>query len=157
MNGLNAGTKVNDKVWFIEEVSAWDMTSTKACLHLTNYKLPIHKEIEKGMDREISKLRWVSISKASVGLGFASGRMTVDGKEFDLTYAWAGLNSKENYHIRESYAVMVKGKNCGRFFTNLAKRINKIEGEAHCMGNLIGLFPFMKRVRPYRLKCDEEK
>ena len=138
--------------WFIEEISAFDMTSTKSCLCITNYKLVSHKEIEKAVGNEVSKLRWIHLTDAVVRLGGASGILIANGKKFNLAYAWGGLNSKEDYNIRETYTVLVKGKNCGRFFTNLSKRITKLERVHPCIGSLIGFFPFMRRIKPYRLK-----
>ena len=138
-----------EEIWFMEEISPWDMTSNYACLYLTNYKLPTHETLEKKLDKKVSRLRWVVLKDATIELGYAKGMLIIEGKKFNLTYAWGGLNSKENYHVRESYTVQIKGKNCGRYFTNVAKRINKIEGELHCIGNLIKLFPFMNRIKPY--------
>ena len=87
--------------WFIEEISAWDMTSTIACLHLTNFKLPSHQEIEDILDKEISKLRWVKLIDAEVGLGKASGFLiTTDDKKFQLVYKMLLINlfcNKRNY------------------------------------------------------------
>ncbi len=138
-----------EEIWFIEEISPWDMRSNSACLHMTNYKLLAHEALEKKLDKKISRLRWIVLKDATIGLGYAKGILIIESKKFNLTYAWGGLNSKENYHIRECYTVQIKGKNCGRYFTNLAKRINKIEGELHCIGNIIKLFPFMNRIKPY--------
>ncbi|HDY88339.1 MAG TPA: hypothetical protein ENH82_09550 [bacterium] len=149
MKNKNQETMSED--WFIEGISPWDTTSTKVCLYLTNYKLLPHKEIEKNYKKEISKLRWITIENAKIVMGStAKGLVVIEGKTFIVTYAWGGLNSKESYHIRESYTVAIKGKNCGRYFTNLGKRINKFEGNPQPeFASILNLI-FMDRIKPYK-------
>lgn len=139
------------ETWFIEEVDPFDIKKEEACLHLTKYKLLTHEEIEIKLDKEISRSRWVTLVDAKVGCGYASGKIIVEGKTFDLSYAWGGLNSREDYHIRESYTVQIKGSKCGEFFAALARKINDVEGKKDCIGNSLGVFTINKRLKPYKL------
>lgn len=136
--------------WFLEDVSPWDSTSTHGVIDLSNYRLP---SLEKLAAKKISSLREVFLVDAIVKPGKASGEAIIDGKIFQLTYAWGGINSKEDYHRRESYSVQIKRSNCGRFLFNLAKRINKAEGKRN-LGIWLHLrlhLPFVTRVKPYKI------
>lgn len=136
--------------WFIEEIEPWDMSFSKACLHLTNYKLPTHRDIEEVLGKKVSKLRWVVLEGAKVGAGHASGKIVIGRRTFNLTYAWGGINSKEDYHKRESYTVQIGGRYCEKFLTSFAVLINKDEGGGkNCVGRV--LFPFMHGIKPYKL------
>ena len=151
---------MQETTWFIEEVNAFDIKEDEACIHLTNYKLPAHGEIERKLDKKISRSRWATLTDATIGCGHAKGKITIEGKTFDLSYAWGGVNSREDYHIIECYTVQVKGSGCGEFFTALARKINNLEGEKDCLGNSLGIFVVNKRLKPYRLdeygKSDSE-
>ncbi len=137
--------------WFIENIEFWD-TEEGINLDLTNYKLPTHKRIEQVLNQEVSRLRWITLEDAEIASGHAKGTLLSEHKKFNLTYAWGGLDSKENHLIKESYSVQVKGENCEDYFTALAKRIIETEGKKKCLGNLIDLFPIMHEIKPYRLE-----
>ena len=144
--------------WFIEDISPWDMSAESVCLHLSNYKLLSHEEIEKKYGKKISELRWVELEDAEVKAGGASGLLIVDGEKFKLTYAWGGLNSKEDYHIRMNYTVKVEGEDCEKFFRSLGTRIAEVEGVTPCRGSQLNAVtpedpifsPFLYTVRPYK-------
>lgn len=143
-------TKGSGERWFIETIEPWGVTSEQVRLNLTNYKLPTHEEIEKVLKRKVSRLRWVTLVNAEVGAGQAKGWIIVDKRVFSLTYAWGGLNSKGDYHIRESYSVQIEGRGCEKFITSYVKQIVQCEGRKKCFGNLLDFF-YMKTIKPYRL------
>lgn len=150
---------MQETTWFIESVDPFDIKEDEACIYLTNYNLPTHEEIERKLDKKISRSRWATLTDATIGCGHAKGKITVENRTFDLSYAWGGLNSREDYHTRECYTVQVKGPGCGEFFTALARKINSLEGEKDCLGSSVG-FTINKRLKPYKLyeygKSDSE-
>lgn len=139
------------KKWFIEKIDPWDISPSEVCLHLTSYKLPSHQATEKLLGRKVSKLRRVTLVDARVEPGRAEGQIQVNKRRFNLTYAWGGINSKENWHKRESYTIQVRGSECEKFFIDLIKQINALEKPKKRVEAISTLFPFIDCIKPYRL------
>ena len=146
------------EIWFLENISPFDMEEKSSDVYLSNYNLLSHEEIEKKEGKKISKLRWVTLQGAELKAGGAKGLFRGDGGTFELSYAWGGLNSPEDYHIRQSYTVRIRGKGCEKYFRNLGQQIAKVEGEKPCMGTQMNQAtsydpvwsPFLHKVRPYK-------
>lgn len=147
---MGIGDKMRKQKWFIEEIEPWDMSFSSACLHLTNYKLSTHQDIEEVLGKKVSKLRWAVLEDAKIDAGSASGRIVIGRRTFKLTYAWGGINSDENWHKRESYTVQIGGRYCEKYLTDLVTQINEDERWGRkCVGSIF--FPFLNAIKPYRL------
>ncbi len=138
------------ETWFVEDIEPWDVTNEHVRLNLTKYRLPTHERIEKVLETNVSRLRWVLLVSAEVRAGSASGYIIMNKRVFKLNYAWGGLSSKEDYHTRESYSVQIEGRGCERFINSYVQQIIKEEGEISCVGSILG-FSYMHTIKPYMM------
>lgn len=116
--------------WFLEEdISCCDigedhMGEEYIDLSLTDYKL--ERVFEKEVYIKLSKLRYITIKDCLIKPGFGKGTLTINDRNFKVTYAWGGLNSKKHFHRLLNYTVRIKPLdkfNLYKFVNNFTKII----------------------------------
>lgn len=140
------------EMWFIEEISPWDMKPLNVDLKLSNYKLLSHTELEKKHNAKISRLRNIVICYETIEPGRAVGFINIANHLFKLEYAWGGLTIKDQlFNKRKSFTVKISGLYCEKFFREIGKEINKHEGKKKT--HFVDLiFPSQIRYRHYDIK-----
>ena len=116
--------------WFLDKgISYWAVGKNHLGkiyldLNLTDYK--IHRVYEQSVRNKLSELRYITIKDCLIKPGFGKGTLTINDRNFKVTYAWAGLSSKRYHNRRLSYTVRIEplGEfNLGKFVSNLTKII----------------------------------
>ena len=139
--------------WYLVNINLFDNSETELTIYLSRYKLPNPEILEQ---RGFSPLRELALIEAIVEPGHASGTMLLGGRSFKLKYAWGGLNTKEDFRLRETYTVLASGECCEKFILSLARQINNHEGvktRTFLIDTVLD-FPRIQRVNPWEYESN---